>query len=158
MPVTAARVNHVQAYLVRRRACLGAGTTRCILARNTESRIMATILKPPLTGSIPASPSLVSLPPTIKSRRPRWLKWALAAALAVLVSAGAYLCGDPTYRTGAWDHPDRPRLDKFVGFRDMQPYYQPTAPFCTVTRIRRRCTSRRRVTNDTDNDWLQIPE
>lgn len=52
---------------------------------------MATILKPPLTESIPPTPSLIPLPSAIKPPRPRWLKWAIAAALAVLLSAGAYL-------------------------------------------------------------------
>jgi HlyD family secretion protein len=52
---------------------------------------MATIPKPPLTEAIPPTPSLIRLPPAIKAPRPRWLKWAIAAALAVLVLVGAYL-------------------------------------------------------------------
>jgi len=56
-----------------------------------ESQIMATILKPPLTESTPPIPSLISLPSTTNTPRPRWLKWVIAATLAVMVSAGAYM-------------------------------------------------------------------
>ena len=51
---------------------------------------MATVPNPVDPLLIPRPPSLIALPRTKRSRRPKWLKWAIAASVVVLLAVGAY--------------------------------------------------------------------
>jgi len=51
---------------------------------------MATVLSPVEPASTPRPPSLIALPRKAAPGRAKWLKWAIAAGVAVLLAAGAY--------------------------------------------------------------------